>query len=534
MTNSLTEHIQSNIYLLYFGIILVFIALSYYQLSGKSRVSLVLISFSSIALSMFVCLSDPFLHMWDEQVHAVVAKNMMSNPFKPMLMSDPVLPYNFKNWTGNHIWLHKQPLFLWQIALSFKIFGVNIFSLRLPSMIMLALMVFPVYRIGKIIWSKQTGIYAAILLTGSNFFYQLVSGRIHTDHNDIAFLFYVTLSIWAWFEKDNSDKKYWIVLIGLFSGAAILNKWLVGLLVYSVWGLNILLIKENRIKIKSYLEIALSVLITTVIALPWQLFILNKFPKESKFEFEFNSLHFFEALENHSGNFFYHLNKIGTLYGDNFQYVLIASLIILLFSRVKGKYKFALITWVLIVYAFYSAAATKMPAFTIIVAPIIYIIVAQAITNLYLWMGEVKYKYQSKTIFLKLISITLVFLVFLYFLNHDKLCLKNSEWEQNIYQKAIITTQEYKKLPEIFGDNDIMVYNSKNHDKLKIMFHTDYRARSGVPSIKTIEILNENNIKLIVFDDNKLPDYILTDNSIAKIKSRVWQKDFKGDMVVYY
>jgi len=472
--------------------------------------------------------------MWDEQVHAVVAKNMLENPFKPMLMNDPVLPYNFKNWTGNHIWLHKQPLFLWQIALSFKIFGVSIFSLRLPSMIMLALLVFPVYRIGKIIWSKQTGIYAAILLVGSNFFYQLVSGRIHTDHNDIAFLFYVTLSIWAWFEKNNSNRKYWIILIGIFAGAAILNKWLVGLLVYSVWGLNILLIKENRTKLVSYLEMIVSVLITTLVALPWQLYILNKFPVESKFEFEFNSLHLFEALEGHTGDAFYHLNKVETLYGTDFQYVIIASLVILLFSGVKGKYKFALLTWVAIVYGFYSIAATKMPAFTIIIAPVVYIIVALALSNLYLWLDKVKCKYRINSIFLKVFSIGLVFYLFFHFLNHDKLSLKNSDWDRKVFQRALTSTLEYKNLPNIFGSEDVMFYNSRNFDKLKIMFHTDYRARAGVPSVKYINTLKENNIKIVVFDNNKLPDYILTDTSIAKIKSKVWQKDFQGDMEVYY
>lgn len=534
MTISLSEHIQSNISLLYFGIVLVFIALSYFQLSGKTRISIAILSLASIALSMFVCLSDPFLHMWDEQVHAVVAKNMLNNPFKPMLMTDPVLPYDYKNWTGNHVWLHKQPLFLWQIALSFKLFGISIFSLRLPSMIMLALMVFPVYRIGKIISSKQTGIYAAILFTGSTFLYQLVSGRIHTDHNDIAFVFYVTLSIWAWFEKENSDNKYWIILIGLFAGAAILNKWLVGLLVYSVWGLNILLIKENRIKIVSYLEIIISVLITTIIALPWQLYILGKFPIESKFEFDFNSLHFFEALEGHKGDAFYHLNKVESLYGTDFQYIIIVSLIIFLFSHVKGKYKFASLTWVIIVYAFYSFAATKMPAFTIIIAPIVYIIVAQALSNLYMWLDKVKCKFRINSIFLKVFGIVMVFYLFFHFLNHDKLSLKNSDWNRKVYQRALTSTQEYKKFPSIFGNEDVMFYNSRNFDKLKIMFHTDYRARAGVPSIKYISILKENNIKIVVFDNNKLPDYILTDTCIAKIKSKIWQKDFNGSMVVYY
>src|SRR5687768_6910766 len=68
-------------------------------------------------LRVFMAQLDPFLNLWDERYHALVAKNMMLEPFKPMLYANPVLPYSFDSWTNNHIWLHKQPLFLWQIAL---------------------------------------------------------------------------------------------------------------------------------------------------------------------------------------------------------------------------------------------------------------------------------------------------------------------------------------------------------------------------------------------------------------------------------
>ncbi len=530
MSFNLSEHIQSIIFLLYSGIGLVFLGLSYFQFTNKSRLSLLLIAMGSLSIGFFVCLSDPFLHMWDEQVHAVIAKNMLTNPFKPMLMPDPILPYDYKNWTGNHIWVHKQPLFLWQIALSFKLFGTNIFSLRLPSILMTSLLVFPVYRIGKLVSGKQAGIFAAALLAGSNFIFQMVSGRMHTDHNDIAFLFYVTLSIWAWFEKEDSEKKYWILLIGLFSGMAILNKWLVGLLVYSIWGLNILLFKENRKKISSYLEMIVALFISIVVALPWQLYILNKFPLESNFEFEYNSLHFFEALEGHAGDYFYHLNKFETLFGTDFQYVLLVSFVIFVLSKIKLKDKIALISPIVIVYLFYSLAATKMPAFPIIVAPIIYLIIAVSLSYILQFLKKTHFNEIAK----KAIGIIIVFFLFFHFLNHDFLSLKNNTDNLKRYQKAINFTLDYKNLPTLFEEKEIIVYNSRNYDKLKIMFHTDYRARSGVPSQKNIKVLKENNIEIVVFDNNKLPDYIIKDTTIAKIRSQVWQKNFKGEMEVYY
>ncbi len=529
-----SDHIQSVIFLLYIGITLVFIGLSYFQFSEKSKPSLILIALGSFSISMFLCLSDSFLHMWDEQFHAVVAKNMLSNPFKPILIQDPILPYNYKNWTGNHIWLHKQPLFLWQIALSFKLFGLSILSLRLPSMIMTALLVFPVYRIGKIISGKQTGIFAAVLLTGSHFIYQLNSGRIATDHNDVAFLFYVTLSIWAWFEKENSEKRYWIILIGLFSGAAILNKWLVGLLVYSAWGISILFFKENRTRLKSFIELFLSLIVTTIVALPWQLYILYRFPRESLYEFKLNTLHFTETIEGHSGGFMYHLNNIEKLYGTDFQYVIIVSLFIFLISQVRAKFKFVLIAWIFIAYTFYSFAATKLSAFTIIVAPLVYLLIAQSLTQIIHWVGMIHIRPRFREIAIKSFGIALVFFMFFHFLNHNNLSLKNNDQLRKDYQFELNSTLVYKELLRKFKVQEIIVYNTPIFDKFKIIFMSNSRAGIRIPSKSHIEILKSKNIRIVVFDNDKLPNYILNDNNIAKIRSMVWQKDFINELEVYY
>jgi len=55
-----------------------------------------------------------------------------------------------------------------------------------------------------------------------------------------------------------------------------------------------------------------------------------------------------------------------------------------------------------------------------------------------------------------------------------------------------------------------------------------------VPSQIQIDTLNNHKIKIMVFDNDQLPDYIINDTTIAKIKSQVWQKDFKGKIEVYY
>lgn len=47
---------------------------------------------------------------WDEGFHAIVARNLTKHPLKFTLYDQPWLPYTYKNWTENHIWLHKPPV----------------------------------------------------------------------------------------------------------------------------------------------------------------------------------------------------------------------------------------------------------------------------------------------------------------------------------------------------------------------------------------------------------------------------------------
>src|SRR4051812_1318969 len=92
-----------------------------------------LLTVLGLALRCYMAGLDPFLHEWDECFHALVARNMMDHPLVPMLRKGQLLPYDYQQWVGNTVWLHKQPLFLWQMALSMKLFGVSEFALRLPS-----------------------------------------------------------------------------------------------------------------------------------------------------------------------------------------------------------------------------------------------------------------------------------------------------------------------------------------------------------------------------------------------------------------
>ena len=107
---------------------------------------------------------------------------MVEDPFTPILRTQPVMPYNYQNWWDNHIWLHKQPVFLWQMALSIKIFGANEFAVRFPSALMGALLALIILRIGYILKKPMAGLSAALLFCFSFFsLYYCPSGIVCFD-----------------------------------------------------------------------------------------------------------------------------------------------------------------------------------------------------------------------------------------------------------------------------------------------------------------------------------------------------------------
>ena len=247
---SVTEYL-----VLILSFVFILFSLVFFIFYRKYKWSIVLLVIGGLVLRIFIAMLDPFLHVWDEQFHALVAKNMMEHPFSPMLYQNQDLAGGGFSWISSHIWLHKQPLFLWQMALSMKVFGVSAFAARIPSILLSTLVIGFIYRVGSLIANKNVGYYGAVLFAVSNFCLTLVAGGYATEHNDIAFMFYISASIWAWVEYKNTDsikRKYvYLILIGLFSGAAVLTKWLVGLLVYSGWGVSILVNRKERIKIKN-------------------------------------------------------------------------------------------------------------------------------------------------------------------------------------------------------------------------------------------------------------------------------------------
>lgn len=345
----------------------------FFGVNSKLRPAILFVFLSSLALGFSFALIDPFLHIWDEQFHALVAKNLANNPLLPELYTETPLEYPFKDWSRNGVWLHKQPLSLWQIALSITFFGANELAVRLPSIIMHAVLVFPIFRIGTLAMNARIGWLTVVLFTWLHYPLELVGGFYTTDHIDSTFLFYITLSIWAFAEYISFRQIKWIIWLGIFAGLAVLTKWAVGLLVFSGYGFLLLYLYSFRNSGTEWIRFFIALGITLLIALPWQIYCAIHFPMEFMHEMNYNSLHFTKVIEGHGGGPFFYWYNLSTLYGsgDLIKVLILISLFTFYSFSKNKKLAIALLIFTLVPYGFFTLATTKMDSFLIIVSPLI-------------------------------------------------------------------------------------------------------------------------------------------------------------------
>ncbi|MBM2834126.1 MAG: hypothetical protein HW406_1287 [Candidatus Brocadiaceae bacterium] len=91
--------------------------------------------------------------------------------------------------------INKPPLFYWTIAISYKLFGINEFSARLPSALAAIGTVLITYLWGKRLEDRKNGFWAGMVLMASPLFF-LISRFCITD---MLLTFFVCSSLYLFF-----------------------------------------------------------------------------------------------------------------------------------------------------------------------------------------------------------------------------------------------------------------------------------------------------------------------------------------------
>jgi 4-amino-4-deoxy-L-arabinose transferase len=464
-------------------------------LREREKWGLAFLFLGALCLRLVMISFDPFLHDWDERFHALVAKHMMDNPWVPMLREHPVLVYDYKAWCCNHIWVHKQPLFMWQMALSMKVFGVNEIAMRLPSALLGAIAPLFVFRIGQLwLHNKKVAYLGALFFALSFYQLELTSGNFSLDHNDLVYAFYVLASFWAYTEYRNQlDKPIkWLLLIGLFVGCAVLNKWLTGLLVFAGWGSMLLFTPYERVRLSNWLHMCLALLVAVVVFLPWQIYTANAFPLETAWEQHFNYLHIIEPLDGHAGGSFFHLIYMYKHYGVALLPFLALGLVLLIAKGwLKRPYTIEMLSMFVFIYVFFSQVQTKMPAFTFVVAPIGFLIVAYALVQIGYRLKQTGTRY-GQAFFGLLVVFVLV-------MGFRPWSIEQYRSEKKVGRnQKINNTQIYKEVGAELPP-DYLVFNCKSFEDVEMMFYTDLNAYHWWPIETVLDSLLDAGHKIAIF-----------------------------------
>ena len=463
----------------------------------------------SLVFNCVYIIQTPYLFDWDEKFHALVAKNLSADWRIPILITDTIVQPCKDSWVCCGVWLHKQPVFLYQMALSIKIFGVSEFAVRFPSALMVSLLIFPVYRIAEIIKDKTAAIIAAFFSVTNATILSHMDGFSGMDHNDIAFMFYVTLSVWALVEYIQSDRKIFLLFMAVFSGIAVLNKWLTGLL--AIQGLSIFLIFFSK---KNFREIIVTLfyvgIISAAVFLPWQLYVYLIEPEIAIHEWQMNQRHFFEVVEGHSYGLWFYFENLPLQY-SGLHYLIISIPIFIWLVGDKRKYTIPISLMIVSMFIFFTLAATKVAGYTLVVMPMVYVFFGIFISYIY---ELLKHKFK--------VAIPLMLVIMVAFLSYQNLNLNRikgehdisgNDWRSMRYAGKKTNAATYKKLQTDLKKRKVAIVGFENFDQLDCLFYTDFKCYANGLSLSDLDKLKDNGYQIAVFQ-NFIPENLKNDTNV--------------------
>jgi 4-amino-4-deoxy-L-arabinose transferase len=503
------------------GIVLIATSVPAYFKNNTTGIALLI--FGSFILRFWMAQLDPFLNLWDEQYHALVAKNLSDNLLLPTLLPD-IEPYSSGHiWTYGHIWLHKQPFFLWLMALSIKLFGATEFAIRLPSVLFGSFSIFALYRFGKNVISDKVGFIAAFLLSLSYVHLKLISGQETTDHNDLIFASLILISFWLLSEYILHPSLKIAIWIGAIVGCAVLTKWLTGILVFGPWFLYLIFKLKSWNYWKHFILGAVTVLLLVI---PWQVYAYMNFAVEYTHEMEFNKRHVYEVIEGHGGNSLFHFEKLSYLYFSINHWILLSLLVIssiLLWRKQTSKISIYLIVLPsIIIYLFFTLVATKMPLFTYMINGLILTLLAYIIFEI---LNKIlKYIPVHPALFFPIPLFILGFSLFRYSevqLNHD------IDMEPGWTYHFIRSTERegITELKNHFSRSQKrqIIFNTRPGSHPSFTFYSDIPAYDFIPDSTTIRQHIRDGYSVIVLRTASLPENIKSIEEVSFYDFPYWE-----------
>ena len=161
-------------------------------------------------MAFILLFGNNWVSLWDqdESAYAGFAKSMVESG--NWLMPEFI-------WSEVH---RKPPLHFWNIAISYKLFGVNEFAVRFPSTVFILLTIASVFFLGKKLFGQRESFYGMVVLSTSF----LVMALAKVSVTDATLLFFTTICGFAMLYVLLFKEFKWVLIFWVAFALAILTK----------------------------------------------------------------------------------------------------------------------------------------------------------------------------------------------------------------------------------------------------------------------------------------------------------------------
>ncbi len=168
---------------------------------------------------------------------------------------------------GTPFW-GKPPLSFWLTAASFKLFGINEFSARLPSFVLALAVIGMVLSIGSFQTSKKTALTACVI-TASSVIFWVSSGAVMTDHCLLAGTTLSMTAFWRCIEPTGKQRFKWGILFFIGLSIGLMAKGPVAVVLIFLPIFTWVGLQKKPLALMSILPWKTGLLITVLLTLPW-------------------------------------------------------------------------------------------------------------------------------------------------------------------------------------------------------------------------------------------------------------------------
>ncbi|AJE04087.1 glycosyltransferase family 39 protein [Geobacter pickeringii] len=324
----------------------------------------------AILCALFCLAFLPILHRIpllepDEGRYAEIPREMLES-------GDFVTPYL------NYVkYFEKPPLLYWLNALSFKIFGLNEFAARLPTVLFAILGILLTYHVGRTLYGRRAGLFSALILGTATGY--LVLGRFNVIDMILSVCMGATLGFFLLATRPGEKRAaLYYHLFYLCAALTVLAKGLIGIVLPGgVIVLYILL--TRRWRLLAEMRLLTGIPLFLLAAAPWFVLVSLRNPEFARFFFIHE--HFERFLTKVHGRYepfwFFIPVLAGGMFPWSFFLPAAAKRLWQQRSAARDDGRLFLFLWAAVIFLFFSASDSKLIPYIFPIFPALAILLGE-------------------------------------------------------------------------------------------------------------------------------------------------------------